>query len=285
MNGHDIILIADSGSSKTDWAWLENGREAGGFHTEGFNPYAASTEYIVKSTEPHIPASCSRERVTEVHFYGSGCFDERVPVVAEALTTLFPNATPFVKLDLLGSARALLGRTAGFAAILGTGTNTCLYDGNDITMNIDSLGYLLGDEGSGTHLGKKLLADFIRERLPADTHAAFIAQYPIDKEIIFEQIYSKPLPNRYFAGFTPFLLERLQKGDAFIRELVKSSFRELFTNLVSQYPGYRGLSFNCVGSVGHHFKDPLLEVADEFGMPAGKIIKAPIEGLVEYHSI
>ena len=284
MNGTDIILIADSGSSKTDWAWLENGKEAGGFHTEGFNPYAAGTDHIVRSTEPHIPASCPREHVSEVHFYGSGCFDERVPIVADAMTSLFPNATPFVKLDLLGSARALLGRHSGFAAILGTGTNTCLYDGVDITLNIDSLGYLLGDEGSGTHLGKKLLADFIRDRLPADTQAAFLAQYPIDKEIIFERIYSKPLPNRYCAAFAPFMLERMQQGDTYVRDLVKGSFRELFQNLVSRYPGYQGLSFNCVGSIGFYFREPLLEVAQEFGMPAGTIIKTPIEGLVKHHS-
>jgi glucosamine kinase len=284
MNGPNIIIIADSGSTKTDWAWLENGQEAGSFSTEGYNPYFADTPFIVASVAPHIPATCSRGRVTEVHFYGSGCFDERVPIVAHAMKELFPNATPFVKLDLLGSARALLGDEPGFAAILGTGTNTCLYDGVDIKMNIDSLGYLLGDEGSGTHLGKKLLADLIREKLPPDTRDALLAQYPIDKEIIFEHIYSKPFPNRYCAAFTPFMLERMQQGDHYVRDLVKGSFQELFQNLVSQYPGYQGLRFNCVGSIGHYFREPLLEVAAEFGMPAGKIIKTPIEGLVRYHS-
>jgi N-acetylglucosamine kinase-like BadF-type ATPase len=284
MHQTHTILIADSGSTKTDWALLRENEVKEQFASTGFNPYFADTAFIIADVRAHMPPGLDTEQVTAVHFYGSGCFDDKIPVITDAMKALFPKASVSVALDLLGTARALLGDKPGFAAILGTGTNTCLYDGKKITMNIDSLGYTMGDEGSGTHLGKKLLGDFIRESMPVDTRTAFLERYPLDKEKIFEQVYGQPFPNRFLASFAPFLLERMEGGDPYAVELVKGSFREFFGNLVSRYPHYKDLSFNCVGSIGHYFKAPLLEVANEFGMASGRVLRTPIDGLVEFHS-
>ena len=276
-----MILIADSGTSKTNWCLLNGKNEKLYFDTEGYNPYFVDTGYITKSLQKSLPGDIDHYRITELYYYGAGCFPGRDYILSDSLKGFFKNAQIFIELDLLAAARALLGKSTGFAAILGTGMNTCIYDGRQITLNIDSLGYILGDEGSATAIGKKLLADYIRESMPADISQLFHEKFHLDKEAIFDRLYGKPYGNIFCAEFSRFVGENI--NHEYFNNLVKNSFRELFQNMVTKYEGYQNYSFNCVGTVGFIFKDILKDVAAEFNMQTGKIIKAPIDGLVEYH--
>jgi glucosamine kinase len=277
-----MILIADSGSTKTSWCLIQHGKVLLCFETEGFNPYFTSTAYIIHSLEEVLPISIERKEVQKIFFYGSGCFPDKAIVISNALRELFSSASVNVELDLLGTARALLGNSSGFAAILGTGTNSCLYDGQQITMNIDSLGYILGDEGSGTHIGKRLLADYLHGYMPAPEAACFAEIYNTNKEEVFNRVYAQPLPNRYCASFVPFL--RAQGVSLAYREQVLTfCFSEFFDKLVTHYPLFHNHTFNCTGSVAYHFRDELSTVASKYGMRTGLILKEPMEGLVNYH--
>jgi len=277
-----MILIADSGSTKTSWCLTNNRDVIMDFETEGFNPYFTDSTYISESLRKALPASIEPSAINKIHFYGSGCFPDKTHVISSALSSLFPKAAIGVELDLLGTARALLGNKKGFAAILGTGTNSCLYDGNVITMNIDSLGYILGDEGSGTFIGKRLLADYLHGYMPADVHDAFSTKFGTDKGIVFDRIYSKPLANRYCASFVPFLKEP-GLNENYVNEVLNFSFEQFFEKLVTHYPSYDHHSFNCSGSIAYHFSDSLLAVANRYNMQAGMILKQPMDGLIHYH--
>ncbi len=276
-----MILIADSGTSKTNWCLIKQDGEKQYFNTEGYNPYFVDTVYIVNSLKQHLPVGILYDEVAEVYYYGAGCFPGKDFVLTDSIKAVFNRAKIFIELDLLAAARALLGNAPGFAAILGTGMNTCIYDGQKITQNIDSLGYILGDEGSATAIGKKLLGDYIRGYMPDEITKLFYETFHLDKEAIFERLYGQPLGNIFCAEFSRFAGDHIH--NKYFYDLVRTSFYDLFKNLVRHYPGYKTYTFNCVGTVGSTFKDILWEVTREFNMPQGKIIKAPIDGLVEYH--
>lgn len=276
-----MILIADSGSSKTNWCLIKQDGEKQYFNTEGYNPYFVDSTYIVNSLKQNLPEGISNAQVGEVYYYGAGCFPGKDFVLSDSIKIVFNEAKIFIELDLLAAARALLGNSPGFAAILGTGTNTCIYDGQKITQNIDSLGYILGDEGSGTAIGKKLLGDYIRGYMPNEITELFYETFHLDKEAIFERLYGQPLGNIFCAHFSKFVAGHIR--DKYFYDLVKTSFQDFFRNLVGRYPDYKSYTFNCVGTVGYTFRDILWEVALEHEMPLGKIIRAPIDGLVEYH--
>lgn len=277
-----MILIADGGSTKSAWCQINQDGHKVNFNTEGYNPYFVDTQAIVASLEEQLPAELERSAVKEVYYYGAGCSTpEKVETVAKAMRTVFGNAKVFVGHDLLAAARALMGTKPGFAAILGTGTNSCIYDGKDVTLNIDSLGYFLGDEGSGSFIGKQLLRDYMRGYMPEELRAAFLKQYELENEDIFDNIYNKPLPNRFLASFSKFAYEH--NSFSYCRGVVKTAFQYFFKNLVCHYPNYQSYTFNCVGSVGYNFRDILTEVCNENGMQTGKIIRAPIDDLVEFH--
>ncbi|HET7119268.1 MAG TPA: N-acetylglucosamine kinase [Hanamia sp.] len=276
-----MVLIADSGSSKTNWCLIKPNGEKIYFNTEGFNPYFVDSAYIVKSLIQNLPAGISNSEITEVYYYGAGCFPGKDFVLSDALAEVFGKGKCFIELDLLAAARALLGTKKGFAAILGTGMNTCIYDGEKIIQNIDSLGYILGDEGSGAAMGKKLLGDYIRGYMPEEITQLFYNTFHLGKEDIFDHVYGQPFANRFCADFSKFIFEHIHLK--YFYDLARSSFNDLFRNLIIRYPAYQSYSFNCVGSIGFKFKDILSEVALEFDMPMGKIIKAPIDGLVDYH--
>jgi N-acetylglucosamine kinase-like BadF-type ATPase len=279
-----MILIADSGSTKTDWCLLNNRNEQYFFNTEGYNPYFVNAAYIIESLETQLPHDIDLSSVDQVFFYGAGCFEDKTAVISEALSYVLPGAVIDVHLDLLASARAVLGNQPGFVAILGTGSNSCLYDGKDIIANIDSLGYLLGDEGSGFYLGRKLLMDFIRGYMPADTQQEFIARYNYTREAIMDRVYTEKFPNRFCAAFTPFLLES-QTEPVYRMELVRSAFSDFFDNIVTHYENINQYTFNSVGSIGYAFRAILKEVAGSYGMKNGVILKAPIAALAGYHSL
>ncbi|MBO9153614.1 N-acetylglucosamine kinase [Chitinophaga sp. GCM10012297] len=274
-------LIADGGSTKASWCLVSQGEEPLYFSTEGYNPYYVNSEYIQHSLHKTLPSAVPRMAVTEVHFFGAGCEPSTEAVIAKALRALFVNAAVSVGSDLLASAKALLGNKPGFAAILGTGTNTCMYDGEQVTHSIDPLGYMLGDEGSGSYIGKKLLIAYCREYLPPHLRGRFMAVYGLTKEQIMERVYKDPLANRFCAGFAKFVKQHLD--DAFIYQLASDAFHDFFRALVCQYPGYADHTLNCAGSIAFHFEDILKETAASYGMVTGRIIQDPIQGLAGYY--
>jgi N-acetylglucosamine kinase-like BadF-type ATPase len=279
-----MILVADSGSTKTSWCLLNEKAGPAFFNTEGYNPYFVNSNYIVQSLTISLPSIIQPLQISQIYFYGAGCFEDKTHIIKNALRQVFPTANLAVGLDLLGSARAVLHDQPGFAAILGTGTNSCVYDGASITANIDSLGYLLGDEGSGFYIGRQMLGDYIREYMPAEVRAEFFATYGLTREQIMDRVYSEKLPNRYCAAFVQFISVSTADKE-YSLQLVKNAFIDFFERLVTKYPDYGQYSFNCTGSVGYSFKDILSAVATQYGMTPGVIIRAPIEGLAKYHSL
>lgn len=274
-------LIADSGSTKTDWV-LCHQEEVARFSTIGYNPFFINEDGIVQSIEANLLEALGEGDITEVYFYGAGCSsDEKRMVVHKALSRVFSGARIEVNHDLLAAARALLGNSTGFAAILGTGANTCIYNGNVITHNVDSLGYLIGDEGSGSYIGRKLVRDFMRKTLPTDLIGPFDSAFGYTNADMYEHLYFKPLPNRFLASFSKFAGDHLEHP--YIKEIIASSFDDFFKYLVSKYPEYSNYSFNCVGSVGFVFKEFLVDAAHRYNMKVGTIIKTPIDRLVHFH--
>ena len=278
-----MILIADGGSTKTHWSFIDRNNSSTDFYSEGYNPYYVNEEYIVPSLRKSIPEDFEPEKVLELYFYGAGVHnEEKAAVLKNAFLQIFPNAVIEIEHDLLAACRALLGNDSGFAAILGTGTNTCLYDGKNIVHNIDSAAYILGDEGSGCHMGKQLLKDVIRNTIPVGLKRKFDETYQLSEHDILDNVYSKPLASRFCASFTRFLSDNI--GNEYCHNLIRSSFTQFFRDLVSLYPGYKEEKFNCIGSVAFYFQDILKSVANEFGMETGLILKSPIIGLKDYHS-
>jgi glucosamine kinase len=277
-----MILIADGGSTKSGWCQLDDTKNRVYFNTEGYNPDFMDTAAIAASLTKSLPQTLLREQVREVHFYGAGVSSaQKAEVVAQAMRQLFPQAKVTVTEDLLAAARALLGHEPGFAAILGTGTNSCLYDGQKIIYNVDSLGYFLGDEGSGSFIGKRLLRDYLRNLLPDGLQEIFGEAIGMTRNEILDQLYNQPLPNRFLASFAKFAYDH--NNISYCREIVVDGFETFFQNLVLHYPNYQAYSFNCVGSVGYNFRDALTQVARSHGMEVGKIIRSPIDDLVTYH--
>lgn len=277
-----MILIADSGSTKTSWCLLDKGKETIFFNTEGYNPYYVDSNYISESIFADISKDVELDKVSEIYFYGAGCSEAKSSIVVDALRTVFPNAiTIEVKSDLLAAARSVLGREEGFVAILGTGTNSCVYDGDDIVRQVDSLGFILGDEGSGAYLGKSILIAYSRGYLPDDLKELFWETYQLTPLEIINKIYTQPLPNRFSATFSQFAGENV--SHPFVQELVKKSFRDFFTNIISHYSNFNKYALNCVGSVAHNYLPYLEEVAQEFDMNIGNIVRNPLQGLVKYH--
>ena len=278
-----MIIIADGGSTKTNWCLIDDSGKKIYYNTEGYNPYFVSTEYIVSSLKKGLPVDLPFDQITEVNYYGAGVHnDEKAKIVEDAIQAFFKNAKVCIGHDLLAAARALLGTSVGFAAILGTGTNSCIYDGKDIGFKIDSAAYILGDEGSGSYIGKKLLTDYIRGYMPEEVRETFWETYKITPDEVMDEVYTKPLANRFCASFSKFVYDNNVNLE-YSRNIVKTSFVDFFTNLVSQYPNYKDYSFNCIGSVGYNFRNVLEETAEEFGMKVGRIIRSPIEDLVKYH--
>jgi N-acetylglucosamine kinase-like BadF-type ATPase len=278
-----MIIIADGGSTKTNWCLITEDGKKVLFNTEGYNPYFSNTEYIIASLNKNIPSDLPIAAIKEVNYYGAGVHnDEKAEIVAKAMRAFFVNAQVNIGHDLLAAARALLGDERGFAAILGTGTNTCIYDGEKIEFNIDSLAYILGDEGSGCYIGKKLLSDYIRGYMPENVRVVFWETFKLTPDDILNNVYTQPLPNRFCASFSKFVYD-ITVNIEYSRNLVKTSFNDFFKNLVSHYPNYKSYKFNCIGSVAYNFRNILEEVAKEYDMEMGVIIRSPIDNLVDYH--
>ena len=279
-----MILIADSGASKTDWACVS--RETGAairFTSQGYNPNYITGPQIVEDIRKNLPAGFPVDEVKEIYFYGAGVTELQYPFMTETLKKVFTKAeTVFIAMDTLASCRALLQAEPGFAAILGTGANSCLYDGCNEGLNVDSCGFILGDEGSGGNLGKRMITDYIRRNMPQKVYRIVGEALGKNNDELLDQIYTKPFPNRYCAQYAKFIAQHLD-FDPYFPNLVTDAFRQFFLLIVTHYPDYKKYTFNAVGSVAYYFKPLLQKVVEEFGMKMGVILQAPMEGLIKYH--
>ncbi|PLW96679.1 MAG: hypothetical protein C0593_10900 [Marinilabiliales bacterium] len=277
-----MILIADSGSTKTDWVLLEKEQTMSFVQTAGFNPYYSDPAVLKQLISEQVAKKISSESISSVFYYGSGCSTKaKQEIVYNILKKFYPGATIEVYHDLLGSARAVLGDNPGIACILGTGSNSCLYDGNDVIENVPSVGYFFGDEGSGTDFGKRLIGNYLRDTLPENVKTALEQEYDLSFEKAMDAIYNQPMPNRFFASFSPFIRKRSE--DPFIMEIIASSFSDFFEFQVSKYSDYKNQKLCFVGSVAYHYRPILEEAASKFGMQIHKIIPNPVEGLIDYY--
>jgi glucosamine kinase len=277
-----MFIIADSGSTKCDWTIVKPDGSTFVVHTMGFNPFYHSSEFIANELKKDFVNHVSINEIKKVIYYGTGIHDKfRAEIVMEGLRMVLPN-TPdiIVEHDLLASARATCGDSAGIACIIGTGSNTCLYDGVKITDNVSNLGFLAGDEGSGAHIGKKLIQAYFYRELPEEIAKDFEMQYPEGKTAIKNKIY-EGAPNVYLASFTRFLAAH--KGNYFVQKLVGEAFDELINRHVRKYKGHNEVPIHFVGSIAHYFQDILRICLVEKGLTLGKVIQRPIDALVEYH--
>lgn len=277
-----MILLADSGSTKTDWGLVENGKLVKRLRTSGMNPFQMSEEAITEEIKTHLVPELPGTVLDEVHFYGAGCTKEKQPIVERALrANLTINGECEVASDMLGAARGICGHKPGIACILGTGSNSCSYDGKNLVKNVSPLGFILGDEGSGAVLGKLLVGDVLKNQMPKAITKRFFEKYKLTSAEIIDRVYRQPKPNTFLASFVPFLEENIDEPK--IYNLVKESFRSFLRRNVMQYDGWQTLPIGFNGSIAKIYKKPLLEALEEEGMHLGRIIQAPMEAMVEYH--
>lgn len=288
-----MILIADSGSTKTDWILVASDGTQTELHTDGINP-ARDARDIIYNVLYHdlltqIPSDISREELSRsgcqgsegaVYFYGAGCIEPFCQTVRSVLKDLFPCCKVEVESDLLGAARALCGHEPGIACILGTGSNSCLYDGRDIIMHTPPLGYILGDEGSGSFLGKVLVNGLFKGVLPDELKQAFCNKYDMELPGIIEHVYREPSANRFLASLVPFIVEH--RNQPSIHDLLVDAFRQFLVRNVAIY-GHKEMPIHCVGGIAYQFADELSEAAASEGMQMGRIMLRPIQSIVQYH--
>lgn len=273
-------LIADSGSTKVDWRAIKDDGSIVEISTEGINPVFITPEEIVKILSQKLLPVIG-PGVKNVYFYGAGVVSPQlIATLSESFKKVFPESETFAASDVLAAARALCGHNPGIACIMGTGSNSCFYDGENIAKNVRAGGFILGDEASGGVLGKKLISDFIKGLLPAHIQAEFDKRYDLDYMKVVEKVYKQPMPSRFLASFAPFINEFI--ADPYMENLVNTSFDEFFKRNISQYD-YKNHTVNFVGSIAFYFKDKLVAAAERNSMKVGRVLKTPIEGLVEYH--
>lgn len=280
-----MILIADSGGSKTDWRLIKNDGTIGQASSPGFNPYYQSVDDLVKSvSEIVLPeAKQANETVIEIYYYGAGVSSEKnQQSVRNVLHQFFPEAKIEIGWDLIAAARALCGHEPGIACILGTGSNSCLYDGEKIVENVANLGWILADEGSGANIGKKFLVDYLRGQMPTELAEQFRARFPQSREEFLEKIYQQEKPSAFLGSFTKFIFQHLK--EPYCYKLVYDGFSEFYENNVMKYPNYQNLKVHFTGSVAFYFSNLLRQVANDKGITVKNILEAPIAGLTLYHT-
>ena len=276
-------LIVDSGTTKTHWVLLEEKHVTENFVTSGFNPYYTPAETIRQSIATGLPKSMQNKKVKVVYFYGTGCSTVgNCFLMKTILNEFFEAADVETHHDLYGAAVALLKNREGIAAILGTGSNSCLWNGHEIVEAVPSLGWLIGDEGSATHLGKILLKAFLGGEMSAESTTAFYRYTGLDFEGTLHKIYKDNGANRWIAGLSRFASAHIEREE--ICNLVKQNFRDFLSAQIKKYTACREKEISFVGSVAWHFKDILREVMREENLHTGIILQQPMDGLIEFHS-
>ena len=276
-----FTLIVDAGSTKTEWVALDHGTVTHRLSLNGFNPNYASAE-VLRAILNEIPEPL--HHADSVFYYGSGCGTEAGrQMVFQGLSKGFPQAKIEVENDMYGAARAVLGKEKGIACILGTGANSCLFDGNGISDRAVSLGYLVGDEGSGCYIGRKLVRAYFYNLMPLQLKHEFKEYYHLNISEFIDRVYHQKEASKYLAGFTKFAGEHQE--DPFINQLVKGCFRDFIEVFVLRYADGHALPIGFVGSVAYHFQSLLKECLEENGLTLGRVIQSPMEGLIRYHSL
>jgi glucosamine kinase len=277
-----MILIADSGSTKTNWALIDKGQVLKVFKTEGINPFFRSTESIYDEIKKDLIPQIEG-KISEVHFYGAGIINtEKGAGLKIIFHQLFPDALIETQSDLLAAARATCGNQPGIACILGTGSNSCLFDGQKILEQVSPLGFILGDEGSGAVMGRKLLGDYLKKVMPDDLRKKFNSEYDIEWSEILEKVYKKERPNLFLSGFTKFIYKNIQAE--YCQIFVRKEFEAFVDRNLLNYSGCKHHPINFVGSIGFYFQDILKEVLKNRSLNCALILKDPMEGLISFHS-
>jgi glucosamine kinase len=274
-------IMADSGSTKAEWC-LINGEKKKKIFTQGISPYFLNTSEIEQLLATELKRKLKDNEPDEIHYYGTGCANpENVKSVTRALKATFPKAKINVTHDLMGAAKALCGDEKGVACILGTGSNSCYYNGKKIIKNSPGLGYILGDEGSGAYLGKKVVQYYLYNTFDPDLMDRFNAKYNTTSMEILDAVYKHALPNRYLAGFVPFLVEN--RGHFMIENIIEDGFNDFFFNHLYKYRESWIMPIHFIGSVAYGFRDILKEMCDTYELQLGRVLKNPMDGLIKYH--
>lgn len=276
-----MILVADSGSSKTDWVLIDDNKQLNKYNSIGLNPYFTDSAKVSEVIKSILPKEFVNQ-INNVFFYGAGCANaEKSNIVKSGIQSVLKDAMVYVESDLLGAARALFQNDQGIAVILGTGSNAGFYNGKEISKTFGSFGYILGDEGSGANLGLNLLKSYLNKEMPKNISEKMEKQYKVSKSEILENVYKKSFPNRYLAGFTKFLKENI--SDDFIYSLVYNSFLSFFINQIGKYEKNESENIRFTGSVAFYFNEISLKVASHLNYKVDLILEKPIDELAKYH--
>ena len=277
-----VKLIADSGATKAEWSLLNNGKRKT-ILTQGISPYFLNKDQVSDLLLKELKPKLKDVQIDEIYYYGTGCSNpDNVKLMKKAIRQVFPDAKIDVNHDLLAAARALCGNEKGIACILGTGSNSCYFNGKRIVSNSPGLGYVLGDEGSGAYLGRKVLQYYLYNTFDDELRGRFDLTYLTNTKEILENVYKNPLPNRYLAGFVMFLAEN--RGHYMIENIIEDCLNDFFFTHLCKYKETWTLPVNFAGSVAFGFRDVLEELCHSYEFELGKILKKPMSGLIEYHS-
>jgi N-acetylglucosamine kinase-like BadF-type ATPase len=275
------ILIADSGATKCEWR-LVGKNKTKAVATQGISPYFLTAEQIIALLQKELLPKIRQEPVSQVFFYGTGLSSqENARMLRKVLKQLFPGAAVDVQTDLVGAARALCGKSKGIVCILGTGSNSCYYDGRRIVKNSPGLGYILGDEGSGAYLGKKVVQYYLYKTFDEDLQNRFEKKFGITQMEILDRVYKQPLANRYLASFAIFLAEN--RGHYMVENIIEDGLNDFFFTHLYKYRETWTLPIHFIGSIAFGFRDVLKELCHSYELELGKVVKTPVQGLIDYH--
>lgn len=278
-----LLLIADSGSTKTDWCLVEDGKAIRRIPTKGMNPFFQSSDEMAAEIRENLLPQLPVERLDSVYFYGAGCTPQKSPEVEVTIRCSLPvDGIVEAQSDLLAAARSLCGHAPGIASILGTGSNSCFFDGKEIVKNTPALGFILGDEGSGANLGKRLVGDILKDQMSPALKDQFFQQFGLSQADIIERVYRQPFPSRFLASLNIFLEQH--RDDATVHRLLIEAFTAFVKRNILHYD-YRTYPLNCIGTIALVYRQELTEAAETLGVRIGTISKTPMEGLIEYHRL
>ncbi len=276
-------LIIDCGSTKADWVILNGKEVVSKFQTEGFNPNYTDKNTISSIILDNQSYKTYIQEITEIYFYGTGCGNQdNCSLIENVFKSIFLNANIIVTHDLMAACHALFGNKEGIACILGTGSHSCHYDGKEIINKAVSLGYIIGDEGSGNHIGKQLLRDYFYKKMPTELSEKFEREYDINIVSVIDNIYHKTQASKYLASLSRFAYEN--KEHDYIKAICSKCFDEFIKYFILRYEAPKDLEIGFVGSIAYYFQDTLSEHLENQGLKTSKIVKNPIEGLIEFHS-
>jgi len=276
-----VKLIADSGSTKTEWCLLKNSKKSL-FTTQGMSPYFLNPVEIEQIIIKEVFPLLGKNVVSEIYFYGTGCKNPaNIRMFKKVFNTLFENALVSVDNDLSGAAKALCGKEKGIACILGTGSNSCYFNGSRIVKNSPGLGFILGDEGSGAYLGKKVIQHYLYNIFDEELRGGFEAKFVTNETEIIEAVYKKPLPNRYLASFSLFLAEN--RGHYMIENIIEDGINDFFYMHIINYRESEKLPIHFTGGIAYGFKEVVTQLCLNYGLKPGLFLRSPMEGLIKYH--